>query len=202
MFPLRAGHERGNIHTNSVKSADPRRTKTTNDLAMPDKTNEPQRTRRAHVSRDETTPWLSAKHRWRQFGGISRWGARKRRRDRFLSVLLLIAPPASPHPYALLRSPYLAPTPSPPGRSLSPSPPAASFSFAHLSPRILSARPVARMCGILAVLGFSGDPQAKRVRVLELSRRQFPPFFPCSPSHVPAANACRLWLLSFLSFFF
>ncbi|KAE9463607.1 hypothetical protein C3L33_04485, partial [Rhododendron williamsianum] len=30
------------------------------------------------------------------------------------------------------------------------------------------------MCGILAVLGCSDDSQAKRVRVLELSRRQFP----------------------------
>ena len=29
------------------------------------------------------------------------------------------------------------------------------------------------MCGILAVLGCSDDSQAKRVRVLELSRRQF-----------------------------
>ncbi|KAI3896540.1 hypothetical protein MKW92_043209, partial [Papaver armeniacum] len=34
------------------------------------------------------------------------------------------------------------------------------------------------MCGILAVLGSSDDSQAKRVRVLELSRRQFHfPFF-------------------------
>lgn len=29
------------------------------------------------------------------------------------------------------------------------------------------------MCGILAVLGCSDDSQAKRVRVLELSRRQY-----------------------------
>ena len=29
------------------------------------------------------------------------------------------------------------------------------------------------MCGILAVLGCTDDSQAKRVRVLELSRRQF-----------------------------
>lgn len=33
------------------------------------------------------------------------------------------------------------------------------------------------MCGILAVLGCSDDSQAKRVRVLELSRRQFSFFF-------------------------
>ncbi|CAN6815258.1 unnamed protein product [Brassica oleracea] len=30
-----------------------------------------------------------------------------------------------------------------------------------------------KMCGILAVLGCTDDSQAKRVRVLELSRRQF-----------------------------
>lgn len=32
------------------------------------------------------------------------------------------------------------------------------------------------MCGILALLGCSDDSQAKRVRVLELSRRQLYPF--------------------------
>lgn len=58
------------------------------------------------------------------------------------------------------------------------------------------------MCGILAVLGCSDDSQAKRVRVLELSRRQIPHSFLFTLFFAPYFQMSFLLLLLLLYLFY
>lgn len=70
-----------------------------------------------------------------------------------------------------------------------------------LLPLSIPSSAIENMCGILAVLGCSDESQAKRVRVLELSRRQLSPNLLVSSSPLSLSRTHPLFLTRSFSVF-